>query len=317
MNSHKNAKLTPAGRALLVHRVVQERQPVRQVAHALGVCPKTVYRWVQRWQTQGPVGLVDRSSRPQRSPTRLRATVVRRIVALRQRRWTSLRIAAWLRLRPSTVVRTLQRLGLNRRPALTPPRPVVRYERERAGELLHVDTKRLGRIGRVGHRIHGDRTTRVRGIGWETVHVAVDDATRVAYVEVLADEQTPTVVGFLERARSWYAARGVTVTGLMTDNGSAYRSHAVRACLAGHGIRHLRTRPYTPRTNGKAERFIQTLLREWAYERPYRSSAARTAALSDWQRYYNTRRPHTALHLKAPRQRLAELRVDNVRTNNI
>jgi transposase InsO family protein len=316
VNSHKNAKLTPTGRALLVRRVVQEHQPVRQVAQALGVCPKTVYRWVRRWQLHGLTGLVDRSSRPRHSPTRLRAAVVRRIVALRQRRWTSLRIAAWLRLRPSTVVRTLQRLGLNRLRALVPPGPVVRYQREQPGELLHVDTKRLGRIGRVGHRIHGDRTTRVRGIGWETVHVAIDDATRVAYVEVLADEQTPTVVGFLERARAWYAARGVTVTGLMTDNGSAYRSHAVRTCLAGHGIRHLRTRPYTPRTNGKAERLIQTLLREWAYERPYRSSAARAAALPDWQRYYNTQRPHTALDFKAPRQRLAELRVDNVHTNN-
>jgi transposase InsO family protein len=315
VNSHKNAKLTPAGRALLVRRVLHDRQPVRQVAQALGVCPKTVYRWVQRWQRQGPTGLVDRSSRPRHSPTRLRAAVVRRILVLRQRRWTSLRIAAWLRLRPSTVVRTLQRLGLNRRPALAPPRPVVRYERERPGELLHVDTKRLGRIGRVGHRIHGDRTRRVRGVGWETVHVAIDDATRVAYVEVLPDERTPTVVGFLERARSWYAVRGVTVTGLMTDNGNAYRSHAVRACLAAAAIRHLRTRPYTPRTNGKAERFIQTLLHEWAYERPYRSSAARAAALPDWQQYYNTQRPHTALHFRAPRQRLAEL-VDNVHTNN-
>jgi len=315
VNSHKNAKLTPAGRALLVRRVLHDRQPVRQVAQALGVCPKTVYRWIQRWQRQGATGLVDRSSRPRHSPTRLRAAVVRRIVTLRRRRWTSLRIAAWLRLRPSTVVRTLQRLGLNRRPALAPPRPVVRYERERPGELLHVDTKRLGRIGRVGHRIHGDRTRRVRGIGWETVHVAVDDATRVASVEVLPDERTPTVVGFLQRARTWYAARGVTVTGLMTDNGSAYRSHAVRGCLAAAAIRHLRTRPYTPRTNGKAERFIQTLLREWAYERPYRSSAARAAALPDWQQYYNTQRPHTALHFRAPRQRLAEL-VDNVRTNN-
>jgi len=300
VNSHKNAKLTPAGRALLVRRVLHDRQPVRQVAQALGVCPKTVYRWIQRWQRQGATGLVDRSSRPRHSPTRLRAAVVRRIVTLRRRRWTSLRIAAWLRLRPSTVVRTLQRLGLNRRPALAPPRPVVRYERERPGELLHVDTKRLGRIGRVGHRIHGDRTRRVRGIGWEAVHVAIDDATRVAYVEVLPDERTPTVVGFLERARNWYAVRGVTVTGLMTDNGSAYRSHAVRACLAASAIRHLRTRPYTPRTNGKAERFIQTLLREWAYERPYRSSAARAAALPDWQQYYNTQRPHTALHFRAP-----------------
>lgn len=315
MNSHQNAKLTPAGRALLVQRVVHEGQPVRQVATALGVCPKTVYRWVARWRAAGRAGLVDRSSRPRSSPRRLRAAVVRRIRALRQRRWTSLRIAARLQLALSTVVRTLQRLGLNRLPAWRPPVPVVRYERERPGELLHVDTKRLGAIGRVGHRIHGDRTTRVRGIGWETVHVAIDDATRVAYVEVLADEQTPTTVGFLERARAWYAARGVAITGLMTDNGSAYRSHAVRQCLAGHGIRHLRTRPYTPRTNGKAERFIQTLLREWAYERPYRSSAARTAALADWQRYYNTRRPHTALNFEAPRQRLAK-RMDNVLINN-
>src|SRR6266545_2769065 len=305
MKIHSGAKTCPSSRVLLVRRVLEEGRERREVARSLGVSLRTVQKWLSRYRLEGPEGLWDRASTPRSPARRWSERMVGRVIELRRMGLSAVMISRTCPVPRSTVGRILRKHRLSRRRDLEPPRPPPRrYEHASPGELLHVDTKRLGRIGRVGHRIHGDRTTRVRGIGWETVHVAIDDATRVAYVEVLPDEQTPTVVGFLERARAWYAVRGVTVIGLMTDNGSAYRSHAVRACLAGHAIRHLRTRPYTPRTNGKAERLIQTLLREWAYERPYRSSAARAAALPDWQQYYNTQRPHTALHFKAPRQRL-------------
>ena len=201
----------------------------------------------------------------------------------------------------------LRRLGLSRLPPLTPPPPVQRYERARAGELLHVDIKTLGRIGRIGHRIHGDRRQTVRGIGWEHVHVCVDDASRVAYVEVLPTLHQGDAVGFLERAVAWFAAHGVGAERVMTDNGSAYISRAFATACTRLGVRHLRTRPRTPRTNGKAERFIQTLLREWAYRRPYRTSALRRRALSPWVRYYNQRRPHTSLNYASPISRLQQV----------
>ena len=204
----------------------------------------------------------------------------------------------------STVVTVQRRLGLARLRSLEPPRPQRRYERRRAGALVHLDIKKLGRIGRVGHRIHGDRRTRTRGIGWEYVHCAVDDCSRVAYSEVLADERGPTVAGFLQRAVAWYAQQAVRVRAVMTDNGSGYCSHVFRAARRALGLRHLRTRPYTPQTNGKVERFIRTLLAEWAYVRAYRHSASRTAALPHYLHFYNTERPHTALGFTAPLQRL-------------
>ena len=199
-----------------------------------------------------------------------------------------------------------RRLGLGRLPTLQPPQPVVRYERARPGELLHLDVKKLGRIGRVGHRIHGDRTTRVRGIGWEFLHVALDDHTRLIYAELLPDERQDTAAAFLARAGAWFGALGIAVVErVMTDNGGCYRSHVFARAVQALGARHLRTRPYTPRTNGKAERVIQTLLREWAYVRPYRSSLARSLALRPYLTYYNTQRPHTALHFHPPLSRLA------------
>ena len=207
----------------------------------------------------------------------------------------------------ATVGAVLRRQGLGRLPALTPPEPVRRYERERPGELLHVDIKSLGRIGQVGHRIHGDRRTRVRGIGWEHVHVCVDDRSRVAYVELLPTLGYVDAVGFLERAVAWFAARGVRAERVLTDNGSAYLSRAWRAACARLGLAHKRTRPYRPRTNGKAERFIQTLLREWAYRRAYATSGRRRRALAPWLRYYNRKRPHTALNYRAPITRLEEV----------
>lgn len=309
MNTHKNARLTVPGRVLLVDRVVVGGWSRRQVAQAQGVTVKTVSKWLARWQTEGVAGLRDRSSRPQRSPSRLAARVVRRIVLLRQRRWTSPRIARRLCLALATVVRWVRRAGLATLAALTPRPPVVRYERQRPGELVHVDTKRLGRIAVVGHRITGDR--RQRGprcrTGWEALHVAVDDATRLAYVELLPDERTPSAVAFHTRAVAWFAQQGVPVASVMTDNAWTYVHGRYPQVLAAQGCRHLRTRPYTPRTNGKAERFIQTALREWAYARAYRTSAARAATLPAFVRYYNQERPHMALGDLTPLARLARL----------
>ena len=315
MNIHKNARLSPAGRALLVRRVVVDREPAPDVAGALGVSVRTVYKWVRRWRTEGAAGLQDHSSRPQHSPRQLRRCQRRQILRLRRQRLSALQIARQTGLPVSTVVTVQRRLGLNRLARLTPPIPVIRYEWPAPGDLLHLDVKKLGRIGRVGHRIHGDHQIRARGIGWEYLHVAIDDATRLAYVELLADETGASVTGFLERAAAWYAARGIGLRRVMTDNGSGYVSRRFAAAVRQLGARHLRTRPYRPRTNGKAERFIQTLLREWAYARPYPASWVRRRALGPYLRFYNRRRPHTALGFRSPQQRWAIL-VNNVFVNN-
>ncbi|MFN2564504.1 MAG: IS481 family transposase [Gemmatimonadaceae bacterium] len=311
MNVHKNAILTPSGRALLVQRVLAGREPPGAVALHLGLSVRTVRKWVARWQSEGEAGLADRSSRPRRSPRALRRAPRRRIQQLRRRRrWSSVRIARELGLPLATVVRTLRRLGLNRLRPLAPPYPLVRYERERAGELLHLDVKKLGRItpavGRLGHRVTGRRGRKAHGrAGWEFLHVAIDDATRLAYAEVLPDELGATAAAFLDRAARWYGGLGIRpVERVMTDNGSAYVSREFAGALAACGARHLRTRPYTPRTNGKVERLIRTLLAEWAYATPYRSSEARVLALAPYLEYYNTQRPHTALTFRTPLQRL-------------
>jgi transposase InsO family protein len=305
VNVHKLAKVTPTGRRGMIRRLVQG-EPVARVAAGFGLSRTTVYRWWRRYQAEGLAGLEERSSRPRRSPRRLPRYRRRQILRARQRGWSSLQIAADLGLPLSTVVVTQRRAGWARLPR--PPRPpVVRYERARPGELLHVDTKKLGRIGRIGHRIHGDRRTRVRGIGSEVLHVAIDDATRVAYAEVLGDETAATCAAFLTRAVAWYARQGIVIERVMTDNGSGYVATQFRRLLERLVVRHLRTRPYTPRTNGKAERFIQTLLREWAYRRPYRSSRWRLAALGPYLRYYNAERRHTALGFHPPLARLAAL----------
>lgn len=307
MRLHPNAKTTPKARALLIARLEMERWTVRQVAAAAGVSVRTVYKWRARYRAEGEAGLWDRSQAPRRIPHRTRPAQIAAIRALRSQRLAAVLIGRRVGVPRSTVGGILRRLGLNRLPPVEAPLPVRRYERARAGELLHVDIKSLGRIARIGHRIHGDRRTRVRGIGWEHVHVCVDDATRLAYVEVRPSLQTADVVGFLERAVAWLAAHGVRAERVMTDNGSAYLSRLFAAACQRHGLRHVRTRPYTPRTNGKAERFIQTLLREWAYRRPYRSSVLRRRALGPWLRYYNRRRPHTSLNYASPLTRLQEL----------
>jgi transposase InsO family protein len=298
MDIHKNARTTPHSRAAIVERITKLGQSVKGVARAVGVTPKTVRKWVARARVGD--GLVDRSSRPRQLPTATPAELVEHVERLRRQRWTSAEIAERLRLGRSTVARYLAQRGLARLRALESVPPVQRYERARPGELVHLDVKKLGRIGRVGHRITGDRRSRVRGIGWEYVHVAVDDASRVAYAEVLRDERGATVAGFLWRALAWYRRQGIRVQRVMTDNAFAYLGHAFTALCKLQGLRHVRTRPYTPRTNGKAERFIQTMLREWAYVRPYGSSRARHAVLPRWLHYYNWHRTHASLDGRPP-----------------
>jgi len=302
MNIHKNARTTPQSRAEIVRRVLTEGQRGRQVAAAFGISERTVRKWVGRARQEG--GLADGASRPAHSPTQLPVELQELIPRLRRQRWTGAQIAQALAVSAATVARYLRQHGLARLRALEPPVPVVRYEYRYAGELVHLDIKKLGRIGRVGHRITGDRRSRVRGIGWEFVHVAVDDATRLAYVEVLPDEQGVTCVRFLWRVLAWFRRHGIRVRRLLTDNGSGYLAHVFAAACQGTQVRHLRTRPYTPRTNGKAERFIQTLLREWAYRRPYASSTARRTALAGWLHHYNWHRPHGSLHGSPPMSRL-------------
>jgi transposase InsO family protein len=306
MNIHSSARFTPAGRALLVRRVTQESWSVSDAAEAAGVSPRTAYKWLSRFEGEGPEGLFDRSSRPRSSPTQISAEWQSLVVELRRLRMTGAAIAAKLRIPCSTVARILKRHGLERLKKLDPPIPVQRYEKTRPGELIHLDIKKLGRVKGIGHRITGDRAghTKTRGSGWEFVHVCVDDFTRLAYVEVLQDEVGVTAVGFLRRAAAWFAEQGVTVERVMTDNGSCYKSHVFAAAVADLGARHSKTRPYTPRTNGKAERFIQTLMREWAYARPFTSSYRRRAALPAWLRRYNERRPHAGIGGAAPITRL-------------
>lgn len=308
MNSHKNARLGFTGRVCLVERVVQDGWTGAQAATAFGVSARTVWKWVARFRRGGRAALRDATARPHRSPRQLRPALERRIARLRTRRLSGPRIADRLGLPLSTVGDVLRRLGLGRLPPLQPRPPIVRYEREWPGELLHIDAKKLGRIvGGAGHRVTGDRTRRgaTPVIGYETLHVAIDDASRVAYAELLPDETAASAVVFLERAVAWLAGLGVRVERVMTDNAFCYTQRTYAAALQRLGLRHVRTRPYTPRTNGKAERFIQTALREWAYVRSYRSSAQRAGALGPFLSDYNTTRPHTAHGRRPPISRLA------------
>ena len=298
---HKNARLTPKGREVLIQRL-QAGQRVAEVAQAMGLSETTVRKWWRRHQ-QGE-GLHDRSSRPHYSP---RAIVIERraqIEALRRQRRTGRLIAQDLGVSSATVSRVLRRAGLSRWRELEPQPPVVRYERATPGELVHIDTKKLGRIERPSHRVTGDRRNRVRGIGWEFAHVAIDDHSRTSLVAMAEDERKESAVAFLEQVVAHYRACGVVVQRVMTDNGSAYQSRAFATACRRLGVRHLRTRPYTPQTNGKAERFIQTCLREWAYATTYATSAQRREALQDWLHHYNCHRPHSAIGSRAPISRL-------------
>jgi transposase InsO family protein len=319
MKVHANAPLGPKGRLTMVRRVVEQGWSLTEAAAAAGVSDRTCSKWVRRYQADGEDGLLDRSSSPSMVANRTDERRIEAIAALRRLRMTGAEIAECLGMALSTVSGILTRIGLGKlgRVGLE---PAQRYERARPGELIHIDVKKLGRIhGGAGKRITGvkrnPRKTRKdtvagfdrRIIGWEYVHIAIDDATRLAYVEVLADEKATTAVGFLRRAIKHYANYGITVERLLTDNGSPYRSavHAI-ACRT-LGIRHLRTRPYRPQTNGKAERFIRTLLGGWAYGAIYANSTERTAALAGWLDFYNRRRPHGALSHKPPIARLIEL----------
>jgi transposase InsO family protein len=319
MNLHRNAKLSVKGRELLVDRVLRAGWSLTQAAEAAGVSDRTARKWRARYQAEGPEGLLDRSSAPRVVANRVDERRVEAIAALRRLRMTSAEIAECLGMALSTVSGILTRIGMGKLGRLG-LEPAQRYERARPGELIHIDVKKLGRIhGGAGKRITdgkrrhytGQRTDSEgnvrRVVGWEYVHVAIDDATRLAYVEVLSNENALTAVGFLQRAVAHFARHGITTERLITDNGGAYRStiHAI-ACRT-LGIRHLRTRPYRPQTNGKAERFIRTLLGGWAYGAIYSSSTERNAALAGWLDWYNTRRPHGALSHKPPIARLNEL----------
>ena len=312
MNIHKNARLTPIGRERVVMQVASGQMP-EAAARAAGVCLRTVRKWMARFEAEGLEGLKDRSSRPHRLYRPTPAAIVEQVEALRRQRWTGKQIAAELGISPATVSRILRRLGLNRIAALEPAEPVRRYEHQHPGELIHIDIKKLGRFERTGHRITGKRSGNAasRGSGWEFVHVAIDDASRVAFSQILPDERKESAVAFLQAAVAYYQSLGVSVARVMTDNGSCYRSSAFRTARLDLGLKHIRTRPYTPRTNGKAERFIQTALREWAYAQAYDTSQQRAAELPSWMHRYNWHRPHGSLKSKPPISRL-DLTQDNL-----
>jgi len=316
MKLHANARTCPKSRRLIVSRVNEQGWSPAAAAEAAGVSERTAAKWLGRWRAAGEAGLADRSSAPKARPTQLPAERVRAIEALRRLRMTAAEIAECLSMALSTVSRWLRRIGLGKLSRLEPPEPPNRYERKRAGELIHVDVKRLGRIRVPGHRITGDRRSqrkvtrdgrRVGAAGWEFCHVCVDDATRLAYVEVLSDEKGKTAAGFLRRAVEWFSSMGIAVERVLSDNGACYRSRVHAEACKELGLRHLRTRPYRPRTNGKAERFIQTLQNRWAWGALYGTSAERTAALPGWLAHYNFTRRHGSLGHKAPAARLAEL----------
>jgi transposase InsO family protein len=322
MKLHANARSCPNSRRLLVDRI-REGWSVMEAAKAAGITDRTARRWLKRWREEGSAGLLDRSSAPKRIPHKTPPDRASAICQLRQLRLTAAEIAEQLEMPLSTVSAVLLREGLGKRSRLQPPEPVSRYERSAPGELIHIDIKKLGRIaGGPGKRITGRRThwaqtktdaagNRHQQIGWEYLHVAIDDYSRLAYAEMLANEQASTAIGFLRRAIEFFAAHNITVQRVMTDNGPAYVSGAHRIACQQLAIRHLRTQPYRPRTNGKAERLIQTMLHRWAYFRPYNSSAERTAALKPWLDHYNFTRPHGSLSHKPPGSRLTNLPRNN------
>jgi transposase InsO family protein len=305
-NPHQNARMTPLGRAEMIRRIVEEGRPVGEVAAGFGVSERTARKWLARFRAEGAAGLQNRSSRPVSVGNRTAEPWIDMMERLRREyRLTAEEIATQLKFARSTVAAWLKRRGLGRLKSLDETAPVRRYQRQRPGELVHLDIKKLARFERIGHRITGDRHGKSEGAGYDFFHVAVDDATRLAYVEVLPDERRISTTGFLVRALRWFKERGIKVERVMTDNGSGYVARLFRKVLRMLAIRHIRTRPYTPKTNGKAERFIQTLLREWAYAFPFRSSETRTADLPRWLAWYNQQRPHASLGKRSPLQAFA------------
>ena len=320
MNMHKNARLTPLGRERMVRMMLSGQTP-EAAARAAGVCPRTAGKWLARYKAEGAAGLQDRSSRPKKLRKPTPARTVNRIIALRRQRWTGKHIARETGVSPATVSRVLKRASLSRLKDLEPSEPARRYERSTPGEIVHLDIKKLGRFRQTGHRITGDRRKQSSrrgerdgkkwGAGWEYVHVAIDDHSRIAFAEVYPNERAASAVAHLKAAVAWYRKLGVTITRVMTDNGPCYISREFAKACRELRIRHIRTKPYTPRTNGKAERFIQTALREWAYARRYNTSDQRAADLPLWSHLYNWHRPHGGIKDQTPISRLG-LNPDNL-----
>jgi transposase InsO family protein len=306
MNIHKNARLTPVRREEMALAVVAGQLTRAQAARVYGVSSKIVSRWAGRYKTGGANAMTDRSSRPKTIPRQTDQTLAERIIALRRQRLTGRHIAMETGVSPATVSRVLKRAGLSRIKDLAPAEPVIRYEYAEPGGLIHLDIKRLGRFERVGHRITGDRTgqSNSRGVGWEYVHVCIDDASRIAFTDIFKDEKAVSATAFLKAAVAYYNALGITVTRVMSDNGSCYKARDFAKACKALGLKHIRTKPYTPKTNGKAERFIQTALREWAYARAYQTSEQRKHHLPNWTHMYNWHRPHGSLNSKPPISRL-------------
>jgi transposase InsO family protein len=315
MDTHKNARLTPKGREAMVRVVVDDGMSIAAAAHQFNTTPKTVRKWVDRFRSEGVDGLRDRSSRPLSSPSKTPLATRDAVETLRRQRRTQQHIAEALGLSLATVSRILRARGLSLLSALEPQQTRPRYERATPGEIIHIDIKKLGRFDRVGHRITGNRTgqSNSRGVGWEYAHVAIDDHSRVATANIFPDQKKESAVAFLKSAIAYYQSLGVTVTRVMTDNGSCYRSKAFAQACTQLGLKHIRTRPFTPQTNGKAERFIQTALREWAYATAFENSDQRKNKLPHWLHRYNWHRPHASLAKKTPISRLGLTR-DNVLT---
>lgn len=310
MNIHKNARLTPLGRERLV-KVMLSGRTLAAAARDAGVCPRTARKWLARFKAEGAAGMADRSSRPKKLRRPTAAGTVKRIIALRRQRWTGKHIAREVGVSPATVSRVLKRAGLSRLKDLEPAAPVRRYERKAPGEMIHIDIKKLGRFERTGHRITGDRRgqsaprgRKQGGYGWEYVHVAIDDHSRLSFSQIHPNEKAVSAVRHLKAAVAWYKSLGVKVERVMTDNGSCYKSRAFARACKRLKLKHIRTKPYTPKTNGKAERFIQTALREWAYARAYETSDQRAADLPLWSHLYNWHRPHGGIKDQTPISRL-------------
>ena len=300
MDYHQNARLMVHQREQLAKKVLHEGCTLKLAAASFNVSAKTAAKWVRRYREHGVADLHDRSSRPHCSPRQTAAAMLLQVEHLRRLRWNGWRIARELALSRTTVSRILRRLGLNRMRSLDPPSPVVRYEHKHPGDLIHFDIKRLARIVRPGHRIHGDRSKEVRGAGWEYLHIAIDDHSRISFAAILPDQTHRSAIRFFLMARAHYARFGISIRRLLTDNGSCYRDWRFGKTLYRQHIKHRFTRPYTPRTNGKAERFIQTALREWAYARSYQHSLEREQELDPWLHDYNFHRPHASLNLNTP-----------------
>ncbi len=307
MNIHKNARLTPLRREEMALSVIEGRLSKAQAAAVYGVSAKVVAKWVERFKIEGRDGMTDRSSRPHRLRSVTPDAVVERIVALRRRRWTGQHIAQQVGVSPATVSRVLKAAGLSRLKDLEPKQPERRYQYECPGDMIHLDIKKLGRFERPGHRVTGDRRGQSNprsgskdGYGWEYLHVCVDDASRIAFTEIYPDEKTQSAIAFLTAAVAYYQSLGITITRVMTDNGSCYKSFAFRDACKQLGLKHIRTKPYTPRTNGKAERFIKTAINEWAYAMAYQTSQQRAEHLPAWTHMYNWHRPHGGIKNQTP-----------------